>query len=182
MIRINLLPAKKAKRVKKEAEIQYQLLGGAAAIVISVLVCSYLWVSINNNIGRLVTEKVNAERRLADLKNMVKEVENYEKDKKVLEDKNRTIGQLQKNQQGPVHLLDEMAKNVPPRVWLSTLNEQGGMLDIDGKALTNADIVEYINNLRASQYFTELQLIESRQIQESGLPVYQFKLKSRLNF
>lgn len=180
MIKINLLPTKKAKRVKKEAEIQYQLFVGLAAILVSTLICGYLWFSINNKINRFETEKINAEGRLNDLKNKVKEVENYEKDKKVLEDKNRVIGQLQKNKQGPVRLLDEIAKNTPSRVWLVSLSEQGGMLDIDGKALTNIDIVEYINNLRTSQYFTDLQLIESRQGSESGLPVYQFKLKSKL--
>jgi len=102
------------------------------------------------------------------------------KDKKVLEDKNRVIGQLQKNKQGPVLLLDELAKNTPQRVWIVSLNEQGGMLDIDGKALTNIDIVEYVNNLRSSKYFTDLHLIESRQGSEGGLEIYQFKLKSRL--
>lgn len=180
MIKINLLPTKKAKRVKKEAEIQYQLLGGMAAIIVSVLICSYLWFSINNKISRLEADKTNAQKRLNDLKNKVKEVENYEKDRKVLEDKNRVIGQLQKNKQGPVHLLDEMGKSIPQRVWITSLNEQGGMLDIDGKALTNVDIVEYINNLRASKFFTDLQLVESRQGLEGSLPVYAFKLKSRL--
>lgn len=180
MIKINLLPTKKAKRVKKEAEIQYQLLSGAAAILVLVLICGYLWFSISNEISRFKTEKVNKERQLNDLKNKVKEVENYEKDKKVLEEKNRIIGQLQKNKQGPVHLLDEMAKSIPPQVWLVSLSEQGGMLDIDGKALTNIDIVEYMNNLRASRYFVEPQLIESRQSAEGGSPIYQFKLKSRL--
>lgn len=180
MIRINLLPAKKAKRVKKEAEIQYQLLGGAAAILVSILICSYLWFSINNKISKLEAEKSDAEKRLVDLKNMVKEVENYEKNRKVLADKNRIIGQLEKNQQGPVLLFNEISKSIPQRVWLSSLSEQGGALDVDGKALTNADIVEYINNLRASQYFTDLRLIESKQAQEGKTSIYIFKLKGKL--
>ncbi|MEK7871196.1 MAG: PilN domain-containing protein [Nitrospirota bacterium] len=180
MIKINLLPTKKAKRVKKEAEIQYQLFGGVAVLMVSVLTCGYLWFSTNTKISALEKEKIDRETQLSDLKKKVKEVENYEKDKKVLEDKNRVIGQLQKNKQGPVLLLDEMAKNTPPRVWIVSLNEQGGVLDIDGKALTNIDIVEYINNLRSSKYFADLHLIESRQGSEGGLEVYQFKLKSRL--
>ncbi|MEK7825120.1 MAG: PilN domain-containing protein [Nitrospirota bacterium] len=180
MIKINLLPTKKAKRVKKEAEIQYQFFGGMVVLFASVLVCGYLWFSINNKINTLDKEKIDRETQLSDLKKKVKEVENYEKDKKVLEDKNRVIGQLQKNKQGPVLLLDEMAKNTPPRVWIVSLNEQGGVLDIDGKALTNIDIVEYINNLRSSKYFADLHLIESRQGSEGALEVYQFKLKSRL--
>lgn len=180
MIKINLLPTKKAKRVKKEAEIQYQFVGGVAALLVSVLLCGYLWFSINNKISMKEKEKINAETQLNDLKKKVKEVENYEKDKKVLEDKNSVIGQLQKNKQGPVRILDEMAKNTPQRVWLTSLIEQGGALEIEGRALTNIDIVEYINNLRSSKYFTELQLIESRQAAEGGLAVYAFKLKSRL--
>ena len=98
--------------------------------------------------------------------------------KKILEDKNRIIEQLKKNQGAPVRLLDELSKSMDPlKIWLTTVTEQGPQVEVDGKAITNSDIVEFINNMKNTKFFTDIQLIESRQAIESNVPVYNFKLR-----
>jgi type IV pilus assembly protein PilN len=76
--------------------------------------------------------------------------------------------------------LDELSRSLPDRVWLTSLVEQSGKVDLEGKAVTNAEIVDFINNLKASRYIREILLIESRQVTEDGVPVYNFKLKCML--
>jgi type IV pilus assembly protein PilN len=125
----------------------------------------------------MTTQTVTLEKDLAALKVKVKEVEDYEKNKKNFEEKIGIIEQLRKNQSGPVHLLEEISRSLPDRVWLTSLTEQGGKIDLEGKAVTNAEIVDFINNLKTSRYISEIQLIESRQTAEGGIPVYNFKLK-----
>jgi type IV pilus assembly protein PilN len=96
----------------------------------------------------------------------------------VLEEKNRIIGQLKKNQSGPVHLLDELSRNLPDRVWLLAMSEQGGKIDLEGRAITNSDIVDFVNNLKRSPFFKDIQIIESRQSSdnEKKISLYNFKL------
>ena len=178
MIRINLLPTGKAKRVKKRTELQTQLMLAGVSVGLTVILCGYFWWQLNHQITVLRNERGKATKERDDLKEKVKEVENFEQNKKVLEEKNRIIAQLKKNQSGPVHLLDELSKNLPDRVWLVSMNEQGGKLDLEGRAITNADIVDFINNLKRSPFFKDVQIVESRQANdnEKKISIYNFKL------
>jgi type IV pilus assembly protein PilN len=65
----------------------------------------------------------------------------------------------------------------PLKIWLTTVKEEGSQVEVDGKAVTNADIVQFINNLKTTKFFSDIQLIESRQAIELNVPIYSFKLK-----
>lgn len=178
MIRINLLPTAKAKRVKKRTELQTQLMLAVLSMGLTVILCGYFWWQLDHQITVLRSEKVKATKERDALKEKVKEVENFEQNKKVLKEKNRIIGQLKRNQSGPVHLLDELSKNLPDRVWLVAMSEQGGRIDLEGRAITNSDIVDYINNLKRSPFFKDIQIVESRQSSdnEKRISLYNFRL------
>ncbi|MFZ5876283.1 MAG: PilN domain-containing protein [Nitrospirota bacterium] len=140
----------------------------------------YVWWSMSAKMSALEQQKTQRTQELAALKEKVKEVEGFEANKKSYEEKIAIIEQLRKNQVGPVRLLDELSRNLPDRVWLTSLVEQSGKVDLEGKAVTNAEIVDFINNLKASRSIREILLIESRQVTEDGVPVYNFKLKCTL--
>jgi type IV pilus assembly protein PilN len=181
MIKINLLPVPKARKVKKQAEMRSQFILAGLIIVIVGLLCGTTWMSLNKQTKVLVAKKAEANVELERLKELVKEVEGYEQNKKNLEEKNRIIEQLKKNQSGPVHLLDELSNGLEKlKLWLTQLEVKGKAIDMTGKALTNSDIVEFISNLKASKYFSDVQLVESKQIQEQGISIYSFRLKSNL--
>ncbi|MBI3810801.1 MAG: PilN domain-containing protein [Nitrospirae bacterium] len=178
MIKINLLPVPKARKAKKQMEVQYELVLAGVLIGFVLMACVYFWYLLDSRIGRLQNEKAKANTELTVLKEKVKEVENYESNKKVLEEKNRIIEQLKKNQGVPVRLLDEISRSMDPlKIWLSNMTEQDSKVDIDGKAITNADIVDFINHLKNAKVFTDIQLIESRQAVELNVPIYSFKLR-----
>lgn len=178
MIKINLLPVPKARKAKKQMEVQYELVLAGVLIGFVLVACVYFWYLLDSRIGRLQNEKAKANTELTVLKEKVKEVENYEGNKKVLEEKNRIIEQLKKNQGAPVRLLDEISRSMDPlKIWLGTITAQDSKIDIDGKAITNSDIVEFINNMKNAKIFTDIQLIESRQAVELNVPIYNFKLR-----
>jgi type IV pilus assembly protein PilN len=176
MIKINLLSQLKAKKVKKQAEVQYQLwlLGGFLLVLIIVL--GYFWYYLNDRIQTLQGEKVAMDQQLAILKQKVKEVENFEKDKKIYEEKIKIIQQLKLNQAGPVHLLDQVSKSLPARVWLTGLTQKDKSIAIEGKAMTNSELVDFIDSLKRSQFFSDIQLLESRQAMDGNVPIYNFKI------
>jgi len=102
--------------------------------------------------------------------------QDVEKKKKLVESKIEIIAQLKKNQQGPVHVLDELSRYLPDRVWLTALVQNDKAFNLEGRATTNFDIVDYVNNLKASAFISDIQLLESRQTGEQGLTIYSFKL------
>ncbi len=177
MIKINLLSSQKAKKTRKKIEIQSQLIGASVVLSVVILGCGYVWMVLGERVDHLQSEKAKLTAELGVLKTKVKEVENYERDKKIVEEKINVIEQLRKNQSIPVLLLDEVSKSLPQRVWLVSLIEQGGTVDLDGKATTNSEIVDFINNLKKSSLFKDVQILESRQSMEGVISIYSFKLK-----
>jgi type IV pilus assembly protein PilN len=177
MIKINLLSSQKAKKTRKKIEIQSQLILASVVLSVILLIWGYVWILLNEKVDHLQSNKAKLTTELGALKAKVKEVENYERDKKVVEDKIKIIQQLRKNQSIPVFLLDEVSKSLPERVWLVGLVEQGGTVDLEGRATTNGEIVDFINNLKKSALFKDIQILESRQSMEGAISIYNFKLK-----
>ena len=181
MIKINLLPTDKVRKVKKKAEDRTQFVVAGGGCVLTFLFCTYFfWYVPNGKISQLQAEQTKATQELQRLQEQVKVVENYERDKKALEEKNRIIQELREKQGGPVHVLDDLSSFLPDRVWLKSFSEQNGIVDLDGSALSNADIVDYIGNLKRSAFFTDVELLESRQMTEKNIPIYSFKLKIKI--
>ncbi|HIE65430.1 MAG: PilN domain-containing protein [Nitrospira sp.] len=177
MIEINLLTPHRAKTTKRKVEIQAQLIVVIAVCLVTLLICGFFWGKLNDKVSVLNSETSELSAELVQLKMKVKEVKNYERNKKVVQEKIEIIDQLRKNQSVPVHLLDEISRSLPDRAWITSLSESRGSIDLDGKAVTNNDIVEFIDNLKESSFFGDVQILESRKSIEGNIPVYFFRLK-----
>jgi len=173
MIKINLLSVKYKKRNYWLYNIFIQT---AVIFGLTILILGVLTIRLVSKISDMKDEKIAKERRLDELNALIKEVENYEKDNKSSREKNNIIEQLKNNQLGPVRLLDEISLHLPKGVWLTTLVEREGLVDLNGYAFTNSDLVNYVQNLKNSSYLYDVMLLESRQATLENIPVYQFKL------
>lgn len=181
MIRINLLPGPKGHRAKPQYDVRAQALLGVGLLLITLAGCWWYAAALNEEIEARQTEKLDKEKQVAQLKDQVKQVSDFESRKKVLEDKNRIIDQLEKSRVGPVKVLDHVSQSLEPlKVWLVRIAVTGNDIDLEGRAATNDDVVEFVNNLRKTDYFTDVNLQESRAAVESQLNIYQFKLGFRL--
>jgi len=179
VIKINLLPVKRAAKKAKVAvdTAMFQLVVGLGIVLVFVGACGYRWQMLVDEVALRTQIKESKTKELDALKKKVQEVEDYEKNKRLLEDKNRIIEQLRKNQGGPVRLLDYLSQSLDPlKIWLSTVDGDV-QVAITGKALTNDDIVQFIRNLQQSGYFIDVMLEESRQSAEEGLIIYLFRLR-----
>jgi type IV pilus assembly protein PilN len=181
MIRINLLPGPKGRQAKPQYDVRAQALLGVGLLTITLAGCWWYSAMLDETIETKQTEKVDKEKQVVQLKEQVKQVSDFEQRKKVLEDKNRIIDQLEKSRIGPVKVLDHVSQSLEPlKVWLVRVGLTGQNIDLEGRALTNDDVVEFVNNLRRTDYFTDINLQESRSAVESQVSLYQFKLGFRL--
>jgi type IV pilus assembly protein PilN len=88
---------------------------------------------------------------------------------------------LEQSRLGPVKVLDHVSQSLDPlKVWLTKLGIASDVIELEGKALTNDDVVEFVNNLRRTDYFTAINLQESKAAVENKINVYQFRLVFRL--
>jgi type IV pilus assembly protein PilN len=77
--------------------------------------------------------------------------------------------------------MDHVSQSLEPlKLWLVRVGVTGQNIDIEGRALTNDDVVEFVNNLRRTDYFMDINLLESRAAVESQVSLYQYKLGFRL--
>jgi type IV pilus assembly protein PilN len=181
MIRINLLPTPRARTVKRQWDVRLEVACAIGVVLLTAGACIFYADLLDSEIEAKQVEKQGKEKQLAILKEKVKQVQDFEQRKKLLEDKNRVIDELEKSRSGPVRVLDYVSQSLNPlNLWLTRLSMKGNEIELEGRALTNNDVVEFVNNLRASDYFVNIRLVESRSGIESKVSVYQFKLNLTL--
>jgi type IV pilus assembly protein PilN len=176
MIRINLFPEHHAKK-GKGADPRIELGIGAAVLVVATGACMFYSGLLDDEIARKQGEKQEKTKQLAALKEKAKLVEDFEQKKKALEEKNRIIEQLEKSRGGPVRVLDYISQSLESqKLWLVSLNVKDKDIEIDGKALANDDVVNFVSQLRRTDYFSAIRLTEVNSGVEGKFNVYQFRV------
>ncbi|WHZ22525.1 MAG: Type IV pilus biogenesis protein PilN [Nitrospira sp.] len=178
MIKINLLATgPKARKATPQWDVRAEAFLGVGVLTITLAGCWWYASSLDDEIQAKQNEKQSKDKQVAQLKEQVKAVHDFEQKKKQLEDKNRIIDQLEKSRTGPVKVLDHVSQSLNPlKVWLVRMNLKGNNVELEGRAMSNDDVVEFVNNLRRTDQFGTIKLMESRAGQDNKLNTYQFKL------
>jgi type IV pilus assembly protein PilN len=173
MIKVNLLPV---KRKKKHKPIPSFIVTMVIIVIVTIIVMANLAFFFNSRLSKKKALFKTNENKIVELKQKIKEVENFEQLNKTIKQRKGIIEQLRKNQSMPVRLLDEANNLLPSGVWLDKMAVSGENVSMDGYAFANSDIVTYINNIKNSQIFTEVYLQESKSTTIENTPLYMFKL------
>jgi type IV pilus assembly protein PilN len=180
MIRINLLPHKRGRVSKKSIDFRNFLLATGTAMAVVVVGGGALSWIMASRAHSLAAEKQHMQTELAQLKIKSARIATIEEDRKTFAEKIKIIQQLKTRQTRPVMFLDTLAHRLPERVWLIHMEESDGKVTINGRALTNADIVDMIRAMKEEAFLTDVQLVESRRIRDKDLSAYEFTLTGKL--
>jgi type IV pilus assembly protein PilN len=167
MIRINLLGRSRPKATRQavpiEATLQYVFL--IVALVASVVVLYGHFMLMDRQNSQLLADiqKQNSEK--ARLEQLKQQVDNFQKQKDVLQQRISIIEQLQRNRTGGQELLDAVANTVSrtDTLWLTSVDRKGDALTINGAAGSINSIANYITQLKRSGYFQQVEIKESHQ-------------------
>jgi Tfp pilus assembly protein PilN len=101
----------------------------------------------------------------ARLEQLKQQVDNFEKQKAVLQQRINVIEQLQRNRTGGQELLEALANSVSrtDTLWLNSVDRKGDALTISGSAGSLNAVANYITQLRRSGYFQQVEIKESHQ-------------------
>jgi Tfp pilus assembly protein PilN len=89
------------------------------------------------------------------------------------------IDQLRASQSGPVNLLNTIGDTIngTEAVWLNTMKDQGGSVDIEGMALSADAVASLIQNLQKTGYFKNIEIKETYQDESfKEMQAFQFVL------
>ncbi len=158
MILINLLPHREAAR-KRRQETFYVTLAASALFGALVAGLIYAWyeAQISNQRGRNQFLQVE----IKSLEAQIKEVATLEAEIASLKARQQAVENLQADRNLPVHLLNEITRQLPEGVFLSSLRQQNQSVTITGSAQSNERVSEVLRNFAYnSPWLAKPELVE----------------------
>jgi len=158
VILINLLPHREEKRKQRKRAFFVAL--GVAAVIGAVVIG--MWFSViaqlkDAQVARndyLRSEIQRLEAQIKDIATLRAEIEALKARQKAVED-------LQTDRNTPVYLIDELVKQVPEGIYLTSIRQTGGSVIVAGVAQTNERVSEFLRNtLYNSPWLERPELIE----------------------
>ena len=127
MIRINLLAAERAGDEEGGAGFQagQKMTVGCSLILVAGRRCSSAGATgrSRRESNALDAEIAAAQQETARLHSVIQQVQQFEQRKAQLQQRVVLIEQLRKGQTGPVHMLDQISRALPPMLWLTELKQ-----------------------------------------------------------
>jgi type IV pilus assembly protein PilN len=155
MIRINLLAAERTQ-VKKKLTIQVGqklTIGCSLILVLAALFVGWRYMSISQQKSQIESDIASAQQETLRLRSIIQQVQEFEQQKAQLSQRVVLIEDLRKGQTGPVHMLDQISRSLPPMLWLTQVRQVDGAVQIDGNSTTQTGVSDFVTNLEGSGYF-----------------------------
>jgi Tfp pilus assembly protein PilN len=177
MIRINLLgqvrPKSARRPVDTGAALPVVFIG--AGLVLGALVLGFFYYTWQKQLNEENARIKVLTAQKADLEQTKMQVEAFEKQKVVLQQRVATIEQLQRDRTGGQELLDMVANTVSrtENLWLTEMTRKGNTLAIEGSSASINAVANFITALKRSGYFQKVEIKESKQ-DEKNLAVQTF--------
>jgi type IV pilus assembly protein PilN len=183
MIRINLLAVDRGPAVKRKSPgvtAAQRVTIGAALILLSTIVTVGWWFwSLRQQGQRLDQEIGRAEVEANQLRSVLASVQKFETRKAQLQQRVTLIEQLRRGQTGPVHILDEVSKALPDRLWLVSMGQRGADFTIAGQTTSLTGVSDFVANLEASKWFKRpVEIVDSTVEQTASGDLVRFTIRA----
>lgn len=175
MLRINLLPV---RQLKKRAKARYQIFSALLAFLTFLAILGFIGFFQTQKVTALNESIASIEKEKKSYQPILNKIKKIEATKKELERKTAVIEKLKADSSLTVRVLDEVANIIDnERMWLLTLNQQGGSLALSGMALDNQTVAQFMDNLKLSPFITSVNLSNSSLKQVAGRDLKSFSLR-----
>jgi type IV pilus assembly protein PilN len=177
MIRINLLSAREIKAEigrRQDLTIAALALGATLGLILVVLLYQlYRTTALSRELASTRQEIAAMEAEAREVTELQKKVGDLKQKVKVIED-------LRKKKVGPVRVMESLSGATPPRLWLTEFKETAGSLSMNGIAVDNQTVADFLKALSSSEYFKNVELVETSQSEQDKLLLKKFSVRSRL--
>jgi type IV pilus assembly protein PilN len=186
MIRINLLASDRERGRKRAVTLgtvgQKLTIGCSLILILAALFCGWRYWTVTRESTQLDAEIAAAQQETGRLHSIILQVQQFEQRKAQLQQRVVLIEQLRSGQTGPVHMLDQISRALPPMLWLTELKQIGPDVVIDGRCTTLTGLSDFVSNLEASGYFKRSIEIVSTQTETITQPpgeLIKFSIKAQ---
>jgi type IV pilus assembly protein PilN len=170
MIRINLLVVdRKSARSRVLIPAAHKVTIGATVILLvtAALIGWWFW-SLRTQSLQLDEDLLQAEAQTRQIRSVLEQVRKFESQKALLQQRVTLIEQLRSGQYAPVHVLDEISKSLPDRLWLSELTQTGQEFTLSGVTDSLTAVSDFVANLESTRWFKKPVEIVDSQVQNDA--------------
>ena len=166
MIMINLLPHREERRRRKKiaffAGLGVAAIAGMAMVGIWYFVVGQLISGQQQRNGFLQGEIAKLDVQIKDIASLKAEIASLKARQKAVED-------LQIDRNVPVHVLNELVRQVPEGIYITSVKQDGQTLNVAGVAQTQERVSELLRNTAYnSEWLVRPELIESKSTTVQG--------------
>jgi Tfp pilus assembly protein PilN len=185
MIRINLLGQTRPKTARRPVDTgaALPLVFIGAGVLLGGLFLFYFYHSwqtqLNEENGRI--KQLTAQK--TELEQIKLQVDAFEKQKLVLQQRVGTIEQLQRDRTGGQELLDQVANTVSraENLWLVQMTKKGTAVHMEGAAASINSVANFITSLKRSGYFDKVEIKETKQDdRNTAIQTYTFTINAEI--
>ena len=185
MIRINLLAVDR-ERTKRGALIppgQRVTIFASLILIGTFLFVGWWFWSLHRASIRVDEELAKGDREMQQLRSVLAQVQKFEASKAQLQQRVSLIEQLRRGQSGPVHILDEISKAVPERLWLTEMTEKGDDIVLVGMTTSFSGLSDFVANLETSAWFKKpVDIVDSQVMTDAKTgDIFKFSVKAVFN-
>ncbi len=160
MIMINLLPHREERRKRKKiaffAGLGVAAICGLAIVGVWYLIVQQMIAGQQERNRFLTTEIAKLDIQIKDIASLKSEIASLKARQKAVED-------LQIDRNVPVHVLNELVRQVPEGIYITSLKQDGQTLGIAGVAQTQERVSELLRNTAYnSEWLVKPELVESK--------------------
>jgi type IV pilus assembly protein PilN len=140
----------------------------------------YIQWGLNGKIEDTLAQNAKKREEIIKYKSLTTEVEKKKQEQKMLQNRLDIINSLRKDKGRAARVLDELGIDKPEKLQFESLKKDGAKLAIEGVALDDETIANFMTNLRKSKLFKNVDLIVSEQIEQSKMKVKKFVLSCEI--
>src|SRR5262249_18095006 len=147
MIRVNLLAVE--RKIAKPGRAVFQtahkmVVGCTAILLVTVLFVGWRYWVLDHESKQLDKDIADSQQETLRLRGIILQVQQFEQQKAQLQQRVVLIEQLRKEQKGPVHMLDEISRALPPMLWLTELKQTDESVVIDGRSTAVTNLTDFV--------------------------------------
>lgn len=158
MILINLLPHREEKRRQRKRAF---FVGLGASAVAGVLAVGVWYTVLQQMTAAQVSRNEFLQAEIQRLETQIKDIANLRAEIDALKARQKAVEDLQTDRNTPVYLLNELVKQTPEGVYLTSIRQNGLVVSVSGIAQTNERVSELLRNtLYNSPWLERPELVE----------------------
>lgn len=176
MIRINLLP----KKIQKHA-LKTDLILFLSLLVLSGVIAGGVYLNNTRAIATLKGQLAGTKQAITGMDPFYKEYLALEKQKKEMVTRISVLEKIREGRALAARMLYDLPSIVKESVWVKRFKKEEDRFDLEGRALENESVSEFVERLSKLPYARNIELRVVEDVTEDGVIVKKFTVQGNLS-